>query len=453
MSSFIISKNTNNKTSTQDFSEPEELLNQGVEKIYQSFGRYKEKIDEQENIIKSITKKIEMLNEELGMIQRENQYYKTQNEQQKKEIERLNKMVQNIKGKLTSVDFHINECIKTDNVKFLNYKKNYEPTRRKKNSSLFIGLKSKNNDQSLFQLKPKNCLNDKNENYVNKNTKNKKLSSYINNKNLNDTFNNQEAYDNNGTVFDNFKKKFNQAIEYNSFELNMNNNNNNNANNNNNTNNNKNNHNSVLHKNIITREDKKKKNNDKSEEKEFENFISNMKNKKNRSYSSKVFPKDNNKTSDDIIINSTNDDDLDFNKVITNDKGYEDQICYTYDNVLNKHKSRKQNSHNSFRGELIKTSAENILKHYNPKKHKNFSIDIVEKNNHKEKYQETIKEELKYFFRKCEITLDKESFEAIVKLFQEYREGLITDEGMILKIKNHLNDKKELIDLFNNIFS
>jgi hypothetical protein len=43
MSSFV--KNNNNKSSTQDFNEPEELLNQGVEKIYQSFGRYKEKID------------------------------------------------------------------------------------------------------------------------------------------------------------------------------------------------------------------------------------------------------------------------------------------------------------------------------------------------------------------------------------------------------------------------
>jgi len=446
MSSFILSQN-NNKTNTQDFSEPEELLNQGVEKIYQSFGRYKEKIEEQENIIQSITKKIEMLNEELGMIQRENQYYKSQNEQQKKEIEKLNKMVQNIKGKLTSVDFHINECIKTDNVKFLNYKKNYEPNRKKKNSSLFIGLKCKNNEQSLFQLKSKNCLNEKNENYNNKNTKNKKLSSYINNKNLNDNFNKQETYDNNnGNVYDNFKKKFNQAIEYNSFELNMNSNNNNN-------NVNKNNHNSVLHKNIITREDKKKKNNNKSEEQETENFISNIQNKKNRSYSSKVFPKDNNKTSDDIIVSSTNDDDLDFKKINNNDKGYEEQICYTYDNIISKPISRKKNSHNSFRGELIKTSAENILKHYNPKKHKNLSIDLVDKKNNKEKYQEAIKDELKYFFRKCEIILDKESFEAIVKLFQEYREGLITDDGMILKIKNHLNNNKELIELFNNIFS
>ena len=81
------------------------------------------------------------------------------------------------------------------------------------------------------------------------------------------------------------------------------------------------------------------------------------------------------------------------------------------------------------------------------------SIDIVEKNNHKEKYQEAIKDELKYFFRKCEIILNKESFEEIVKLFQEYREGLITDDGMVLKIKNLLNDNKELIELFNNILS
>jgi hypothetical protein len=88
MSSCVISSRTINKTSNQEDNEPEEILNQGIEKIYHSFNVnskiYKEKITENENIINGLTKKLEMLNNEMEMLQRENQYYKTQNENLKK---------------------------------------------------------------------------------------------------------------------------------------------------------------------------------------------------------------------------------------------------------------------------------------------------------------------------------------------------------------------------------
>ena len=81
MSSCVISSRTINKTSNQEDNEPEEILNQGIEKIYHSFNVnnkiYKEKITENENIINGLTKKLEMLNNEMEMLQRENQYYKT----------------------------------------------------------------------------------------------------------------------------------------------------------------------------------------------------------------------------------------------------------------------------------------------------------------------------------------------------------------------------------------
>ena len=91
MSSCQLSSRTNNnKTNQEDINEAEDLLNQGIEKIYHSFNinnkLYKEKINENENIINGLTKKLEMLNKEMEMLQRENQYYKTQNEKLKKKL-------------------------------------------------------------------------------------------------------------------------------------------------------------------------------------------------------------------------------------------------------------------------------------------------------------------------------------------------------------------------------
>ena len=63
MSSCIISSRTNlnNKSSQQNYAEVEEILNQGIEKIYHSFSInnkiYKDKITEDENTINSLTKK------------------------------------------------------------------------------------------------------------------------------------------------------------------------------------------------------------------------------------------------------------------------------------------------------------------------------------------------------------------------------------------------------------
>ena len=48
--------------------------------------------------------------------------------------------------------------------------------------------------------------------------------------------------------------------------------------------------------------------------------------------------------------------------------------------------------------------------------------------------------------------LNKESFEEIMKLFQDYKEGLLTDEGIITKTQIYLENNKELIELFNKVF-
>ena len=460
MSSCIISSRTNlnNKSSQQDYSEVEEILNQGIEKIYHSFSInnkiYKDKITEDENIINSLTKKLEMLKNEIEMIQRENQYYKTQNEKLKKEVEKLNKIVNNIRGKLTSVDIQINECIKNENIKS-NLKKNFESNKKMKNSSLFLNIKNNENNESFFHLNPKNYLfTENNGNCNNKSMKNKKLIYYIDSNIIKDN-GNKINYDKNFLKENNIvletKKKINKNVGYNSFDLNLNINENDNMG--------KKvekikNQNSVLYKNIISREEKnKKKNQDLTVDQPRDTSLSCQDNSKNRSYSSKQFIKENNaivnnKTTDEIETpHELNNEDLNLDKMAINSRGIEGKVCLTYDNLFNKMNNRKKSSYTSFRGKILnKNISENILKNHNHKRGKNISNDIIDK------IAKSKNNEITYFLRKCKMLLDKESFEAIVKLFQEYKDGLLTDEGIILKTQTYLENDKELIELFNKVF-
>ena len=62
-------------------------------------------------------------------------------------------------------------------------------------------------------------------------------------------------------------------------------------------------------------------------------------------------------------------------------------------------------------------------------------------------------EKVNFFLNKCKSLLDKESFDKILKIFQDYKEGIITDKGIILQMKKHILNNKELVDLFNKVFS
>ncbi len=448
MSSCVISSRSNiNKTINQEDNEPEEILNQGIEKIYHSFNVnnqiYKEKINENENIIISLTKKLEMLNNEMEMLQRENLYYKTQNENLKKEVEKLNKIVKKIQGKLSNVDYQINECIKSGiNLKSLNFKK-------KKNSNLYINMKNKEKEsKSLFQLNPNNFLieekgqeEEKIGKYNNnKSTKNKKLVYYIDNNILKENGNKKNTKLEYEINSNNLTKKFNKTVGFNSFDLNMN---------INETKNNKNKKdekkvktpNSVLYKNVLLKEEKKKKNLENIDnEQPQETSVSCQDNNKNRSYSSKQFLKDNiinNKTTDELDINTNfiNNEDLNVDKIspISNNKGIEGQICLTYDNLFTKKNIKKKNSYTSFRGKILnKNISENIFKNENNKMNKT--------------------DEINFFLKKCKMMLNKEYFEQIVKLFQDYKDGLLTDEGIIIKTQRYLESNTELIELFNKVF-
>ena len=88
---------------------------------------------------------------------------------------------------------------------------------------------------------------------------------------------------------------------------------------------------------------------------------------------------------------------------------------------------------------------------YNTFRRKNFNKNISEKILKKDKNHD--KEKVNYFLAKCKSLLDKESVEKIINIFQDYKEGLITDKGILCKIKNYISNNNELIKLFNEVFS
>ncbi len=150
----------------------------------------------------------------------------------------------------------------------------------------------------------------------------------------------------------------------------------------------------------------------------------------------------------------TNDEDLDIkgiNKILflnkdNNDiikgnnkhKKLEQKVCLTYDNLfINtnnniKEIKKKKTTYNTFRGKV-------------------FNKNVSEKNIKTEKIKNS--EKVKYFLNKCKNLLNKESVDIIVNLFKDYKEGLITEKGIILQTQKYIWNNNELIELFNKIFS
>jgi histone deacetylase complex regulatory component SIN3 len=61
--------------------------------------------------------------------------------------------------------------------------------------------------------------------------------------------------------------------------------------------------------------------------------------------------------------------------------------------------------------------------------------------------------EMAFFLKKCKVYLDKITFENVVKILQDYKNGFINDDGIIQKIKNYLKNNSDLLNLFNNIIT
>ena len=414
------------KSNKLESKEAEEIFQKGLENIYQSFNlihkNYKDKISFLEKEVNILSQKIETQKKEIEMIQRENKYYKEKNVKLKNEVEKLNKIVDNIKGKLTNGDDELSRYIKTDKIKNGNLRKFYS-----KNNS-----KYKNNNNLYLYNTYKNTIYNDNK----KNEKSKLLHFYMNNNSsLNYNLDNKRKVESNSTLEllsdlnqnNNYEENVEKYRYQNSFQNKY----------------------KTAH---ASREEKIKKNNfiEKSDD-----IPSKTLNNKNRSYSSNKYieEKENNKiqnedseiNNDDInikelnniLISNNNNDDI--NKQKSKNKKLEQKVCLTYDNLfMNNHNikeiKKNKNTYNTFRGKVFnKNTSDNYIKN--------------------ERKQEQDNEKANFFLSKCKVLLDKESVEKIVNVFKDYKEGLITDKGIISKIEKYIWNNNELIELFNKIFS
>ncbi len=57
------------------------------------------------------------------------------------------------------------------------------------------------------------------------------------------------------------------------------------------------------------------------------------------------------------------------------------------------------------------------------------------------------------FLKKCKIYLEQNTFDKVVKVFQNYKNGIITDNVIVAKINKYLKNNTELLNSFKNIIS
>ena len=61
--------------------------------------------------------------------------------------------------------------------------------------------------------------------------------------------------------------------------------------------------------------------------------------------------------------------------------------------------------------------------------------------------------EMTLFLKKCKVYLDQSTFEKVVKVFQDYKKGIISDNIIVDKIEQYLKNNTELLNSFKNIIS
>ena len=462
---------SNNKIE-EEFSvtiEADNLIKYGIDSIYQTFNEnneyYADKINEQKRIINDLSKKLELMKEEIEMIQRENQYYKTQNEKLKKEIENLNKIINDIKGKLTNFDFKINnkkileilnqEIITNKNQTRNNiYKNNYfkkdnhstNTNTKFGNRNNFIKGKSfenfdykKNSKTIRFDIKQGQfddlAYNDSDLNIID--NSNNKLE--LNNDILINNFNNKINKNQKKPIYNSFKNKtldFNDLsnIKYshhNTFNIKSKN----------------------WNKNYNNTNIKLKKHINKSLNISSAKYLENKNNNLEQIYNNEQYEDKN-----DIILQNN------FNEK-NNIRSYSSNSAI-YRKSLNNEKTKNKFNSNRNIGKQNRLQIFNSMPMNNDdnvdcrnefcQTFQTFQINN-ENNDNINGGSFCLKElkmkEMTFFLKKCKVYLAQTTFGKVVKLFQEYQNGIITDEGLVQKINHYLKNNSELLNLFKNIIS
>ena len=121
--------------------------------------------------------------------------------------------------------------------------------------------------------------------------------------------------------------------------------------------------------------------------------------------------------------------------------------------------TEKKNDNNELNNNIhiTKSLSSNNLIIKKEKKNEKLKIDdsykTLNNGSYKDQYNEIKTNEMKFFLQKCGVILDKNIYAKVVRIFQEYKSGLITDQGFVKKIRHYLKNKDELMILFEKVIS
>ena len=430
----------NNKNENGEKIDPENLIKDGIDIIYQSFNtnmeNYIGQINELKKIIKDLNKKLQLMKEEMEMTQRENDYYKAKNKKLKNEVENLNKVVSNIKGKLINFDFNANtkqifENISQENLgnKTSNkYNKNY----RKNNHNIFnknsiendkYTINNSNFDKEIFYSDQTN-RNINKELSRNSHTKRHEIKhSYFNDLDLlyeseMNSINDDDIMSeiNSGNNIINQLNDDTNAKQLHTLysDLNIRNKN-------------------RMHKRYYNEENSKnnyyKNNNRKS-------IVQRHINKKNINFNS--YKNINTYRRKNKIRKNS------LNSIIKNEK-IKNDVKYLIKNNDEKNKAKDK--------EYIKLNLDPLLEcsnnlDYNYPICKTFQDNIISNINNNNCIKELKMKEISFFIEKCKAYLENEELEIILKIFQKYKGEIIQNKNVIKQIKFYLKSNEELLNLF-----
>ena len=430
-------KLSNNKNNDEKIINPDDLIKEGIDIIYQSFNsnmeNYIEQINEQKKIIKELNKKIEIMQEEIDMFQRENDYYKSQNKKLKKEVDNLNKVVANIKGKLINYDFNLNnkqieEYMSQNNLNDEIFK-NYN-THKKNKYNTFNNIRSKfqkdinkpNYNKKTFyrDTAMRNKDISRNSHTLRYEIKNSDFNDNIYESGLN-TINSEDirseiiASDNVISYINHNRNRTQLHTLYS--ELNIRNRN--------------------KLQNKPYNEENCKNNNYINNRNSFGNPYFNKKNINFNSYKNINTYRKKNKIRNNSL-----------NKVAKREK-INNEFKYLNKNISEKVEIKDK--------ENIQLNIEPLIEspdylNYNEQICKTIQSNKICNIKNNDKYIKELKmKEIGFFMDKCKTFLDDKIFENIIHIFQKYKDIMIKDKNIIKQIKFYLKSNEELLDLFNNI--
>ena len=422
----------NNDKENEEKIDPENLIKDGIDIIYQSFNtnmeNYIEQIKELKKLINDLNKKLELMKEEIEMLQRENEYYKTQNKKLKKEVENMNKVVNNIKGKLINFDLNINpkqifQNISQENLSHKSHHK-YNKNERKNQYNIRNNLEQDNNTINNLNNNS-NFYRDHINNEISRNSQT--IRYEIKNSNFNELINESEI---NSINYDDILSEINPGnniINYfnNSNKRQLH----------------------TLYSDLNIRNKNKVHNKNYNEENSKNNNYQNMKrksidysymNKKNINFNS--YKNINTYRRKNKIKNNS------LNNIIKKEKINNDiKYLIKKNNWKNRPKEKdyiKLNLNPLLDGSDNFDFNNQICKTFQNNKNININNNCI---------KELKMKEIAFFIEKCKTYLDNEEFEIIFDIYQKYKEEIIKDKNIIKQLKFYLKSNEQLLNLFNNI--